>query len=107
MANGRLGTPVSLSAGADTTLYTCPANTFAVVTVSLCNRASTAMNARLAMSIEDIPTNADYIEYDVSILARGVLERTGLVLGPGQKIVVRSSGNETTAMVYGIETSTI
>ena len=106
MATGRLGAN-DIPATTDTTVYTCPASTFAVVTVSLCNRnASTARDIRIAVSTSGTPSNAEWLEYDASLLAKGVLERTGLVLAAGQRIVVYASATDVSAVVYGIETST-
>ena len=106
MATGRLGAN-DIPATTDTTVYTCPASTFAVVTVSLCNRnASTARDIRVAVSTSGTPSNAEWLEYDASLLAKGVLERTGLVLAAGQRIVVYTSATDVSAVVYGIETST-
>ena len=106
MATGRLGAN-DIPATTDTTVYTCPASTFAVVTVSLCNRnASTARDIRIAVATSGTPSDAEYIEYDASLLAKGVLERTGLVLAAGQRIVVYASATDVSAVVYGIETST-
>ena len=106
MATGRLGI-ANLSAGGDSTsVYTVPSGYFAVVSVNVCNRSNQAVAIRIAAASLDVPADGEYLEYDTELLGRGVLERTGIIIGAGQKIVVRTSGANVNAVVFGIETST-
>lgn len=108
MPTGRLGT-ANITSTADTTIYTVPASTFSVISVSILNRnASTACDVRVAIASSATPATAEYIEYDTSLVAKGVLERTGLVMDAGKILVVQvSSATPTVSVVaMGIETST-
>lgn len=105
MATGRLGA-ADIAATTNTTVYTCPAATYAVVAVNICNRSGTlSSDIRVALATLDTPTDAEYIEYDVAVGPKNVIERTGVVLSAGQRIVVYSSLANISTVVVGIETA--
>ena len=105
MANGILG-KIDVPATTLTTVYTVPADTFSVVTINVCNRSTAPRTVRLALSATGTPDPEEYIEYDVEILANGVLERTGVVLDTTRQVVVYADSLGCSAMVYGLETAT-
>lgn len=105
MASGKLGAE-DLAAGTTTTVYTVPADNYSVVSVSFVNRGTNPTTLRLSLSDTDTPTNAEYLEWETELLPKNILERTGLVLSAGQKIVVRSSQPNVNCVAFGMETST-
>jgi hypothetical protein len=108
MATGRLGT-ANITSTSASTAYTVPAATFSVVSVNIVNRSSSAAALiRLAVSTSASPNADEWIEFDSSLVANGVLERTGIVMKTGELIVVQTTTSTPTlsVVVYGIETST-
>jgi hypothetical protein len=108
MATGRLGT-ANITSTAATTVYTVPATTFSVVSVNVVNRSSSAAaQIRMAVSTSASPGLDEWIEYDSSLVANGVLERTGIVMDATKLIVVQTptATPALSVVVYGIETST-
>ena len=115
MANGILGS-ADLAASTYTAIYEVPADTFSVVTVSICNKQNSSITVRLAIrkAAEALPQADDYLEYETEILPYGTLERSGIVVDAGREIFARTaragvtqgSAGDTAVMVYGIETAT-
>jgi hypothetical protein len=102
MASGKLGS-ATLAANADTTVYTVPASTVATINVAIVNRGSGDATINVAIAPTEAPANADYIEFGVVIPANGILERTAIVAGAGERVVVRSSTANCSVRVHGFE----
>lgn len=102
MATGILGQS-SPTATTNTTVYTVPASTVATFTVNICNRGTSTITVRLAIALTATPANEEWIEYDASIPASGVLERTGIVAQAGERVVAYVSAATASINVYGYE----
>jgi hypothetical protein len=103
MSSGILG-KAALAAGTNTNLYTVPAGKVTTANINLCNRTSASVTVRIAIR-STVQTDADYIEYDTTLPANGVLERTAIVLAAGEIITVYASADGVSARVHGFEES--
>jgi hypothetical protein len=101
--SGRLGTAAP-AADTDTTVYTVPAGTVATLNIAACNRGAATAKVRVAITPGGAaPTDADWVEYDATIPAAGVLERSALVAGAGEAVIVRDDVGTCTYRVHGFE----
>ena len=105
MASGILG-QAALSATTNTTVYTVPASTLAIVNVNVVNRSSSAAaSVRVALASTATPQTSEWIEYDASVPSNGVLERSGIAMNASERVVVYASTADCSVSVYGLEQS--
>lgn len=108
MATGKLGA-VNLTAAVNTLVYTVPIGKLATINLNICNRNTVNSIINVAVLDSNLAslTNADYIEYNLSLLPNGVIERTGIVLNEGQSIMVYSSITNISATCWGFEDNNV
>ena len=102
MANGLQGRSKP-NASTDTTLFT--ATTPIVVALNIVNLSGGTANT---IRVYLVPSGASaanehLIENDTDLVAKGVIERTGIVLGTGDSIVVYSNNNTSVFNCWGVE----
>ena len=102
MATGILG-QAAPAATTNTVVYTVPALTVTVATISIVNTTTSSIVVRLAIASSGTPTTSEYIEYDTIIAANGVLERSGIVINATKAVVVFGSAAGLSVSVYGYE----
>lgn len=100
MASGLLG-KADLAANTDTLLFTAAASpqTF---NVRFANRTNADVKIRVAIGTGGAPAAADYVDYDIKLLASGILEDTGLVASSGEKVWVRSDTANVSVRAHGL-----
>ena len=102
MASGVYGKVDVSSATTWTEVVAASAGT-KVATLNVVNRQTAATTVRIALrDAAGNVTDADCIEYDVSLPANGVLERTGIVLDSSNGLHVYASA-AVSAVAYGID----
>jgi hypothetical protein len=108
MPNGKLGS-AALVAATNTTVYTVPGTvSFAIVSLNLCNKGVVDSAIRIAISTSNNPLDNDYIEYDALVESSAggvgnVLERTGIFMSSGEKVVAYSNNANMIVRVHGVE----
>ena len=65
--------------------------------------AANPADVRIALAASGTPNNEEYIEYDVSVPPKGVLERTGMALQASKSVIVYTSTADTSVTVTGLE----
>ena len=102
MASGKFGSS-TLAQGVLTLLYTVPLNTVATVNVRFSNKNAASAKIRLAIGSGSSPVDGDYLSYDQSIPANGIIEDTGIVCSAGEKVWGYSAANGVNIRVHGFE----
>lgn len=107
MPSGRLGA-VQPVADTDTLLLVNPTGSGKVQTVNVTAVNQTGSNQRIMLALvvgstaNDLAAT-DYLEFDTPLIAKGVLERTALVVGQGQALVVRATNANVNFVAHGFE----
>jgi hypothetical protein len=106
MATGRLGSAAIASANNWQQAYVVPTGYYSVFNVSFTNTNATSVTIKLALSATTSPATNEQFEFQTTVVAYGVFERTGLVLDANKYVMVQASNTGVNVNVYGIETST-
>ena len=96
------------SATTDTTLYTVPSATEAVIsTIAVCNRGSSSGTFRVAVRPNGASiATSHYVAYDVSLAANSIIALTiGITVDAADVITVRASSADFTFSAFGSEIS--
>jgi hypothetical protein len=84
-------------------VYVCDKTNASVINLNVCNRGNLTTLISVAISNSaTAPTNAQWIEFDSQLIPKGTLERTGMLINPGQYLIVKSSRSSVNAVAWGI-----
>lgn len=102
MPSGRLGA-IGVQAGVNTLIYQAPGGMAFNVTVRICNCNAIDVVIRLALTDGDLATlsSDDWLEYDVTIRANGLIERSSISMAGYQSIIGYSNTSNVTFQVGG------
>lgn len=101
--SGRLGAK-ELFARTPQSVYVCGKSKASVVTINIVNKGTEATRIRLGIgAVESSPNPQDFIEYDVVLLPKNVLVRTGVIVPSEYYVTCESSQDNVAVTVFGIE----
>ena len=99
---GRLAAIMSV-ANSQVAVYVVPQETVTTATIAVVNTGTEAATVKIYITVGSTPTQADAIEYNAVIQAGGVLERSCMPLGAGEKIIVEANSSNLAVRVAGFE----
>lgn len=99
----RLAAVLIDTASVNTTIYTVPTGKTTTCTLNLCNQKTSQAKVKIAISDTASPTTAEWIDFNHVLFPEENYQRSGLVLGSGQYIVVYSDSDTISANVWGFE----
>lgn len=106
MTTGRLGV-ANPAANTNTLVYTVPSGVYSALNISIVNSNGMPVVVRVAITTQSgtTPLSSEYIEHSALIPSiNGVLERTAIICGPGEKIIVWASlANAISVRITGYE----
>ena len=94
------------TATTQTTLYTVPASTTAIVsTISVCNQSTSAATFRVAVRVAGAAlTASQYVAYEVPITGSSVTELAlGITMGAADVLTVYSSSGTLSFNAFGVQ----
>lgn len=104
---------LDLAATTDTVLMSGATGYSTTVNVRFTNRNAAAITVRLALVDADgagalgALADEDYLEYDTPIVAKGVLENTGIAIPEDYSLVVYSDTANVSVVAFGFEEQNI
>lgn len=90
----------ALVGGIDTLVYTMAADQ--TINIRWCNRNAAIAKIRLAITSGGAPAAGDYMDYDLTMQANGIVEDFGIRAYNGEKIYCRSDLSNVDVRVHGI-----
>jgi hypothetical protein len=100
---GRLAALNITVAGTDQQLYAANATYTTACTLSICNRNSSVVTVRVALTNSTNVTDADYLAFDLPVMDKETHTIAGIIVGPGQYLYVRSSQTAVNFVLSGYE----
>ena len=83
--------------------YTVPADTVTTATIAAVNTGNTPAAVKIYITTAASPGPSDAIEYGAVIQPGGVLERSCMPLGAGERIIVEATTSDVAIRIAGFE----
>ncbi len=99
---GRLAAVMS-AANNPVLTYTVPADTVTTATIAVVNTGIDVATVKIYITLGSNPSPTDAIEFGAMIQPGGVLERSCMPLGAGERIIVEATTSDVAIRIAGFE----